>query len=125
MKLKGKVHLAMDGTMTFSSEVFDGHPFAVAVLEHQVELNDSFRYDRTEVNGWLFVDQEAQQDERCYLTLPSPSIQFGKQVLVRATQLMPRIASLSDFRPQRVTRSDAKSMVEKAIRIKGEKPDTK
>lgn len=101
MKLKGTVTLNDNNTYTFRSKLHDGTQFEVQVLEHDFEANELFEWDKLTVDGWLFVQQEAQQDNRCYLTLPKPSLQHGKQVLVHQYQLMPRNATLADFRPQR------------------------
>ena len=50
------------------------------------------------VDGWLFVQQEAQQGSVVYLTLPKPTIAHGKQIVVRDLQLMPRHGSIDDFK---------------------------
>jgi exosome complex RNA-binding protein Rrp4 len=54
------------------------------------------------VDGWLHVVQEAQQDTRCYLTLPKPSLQHGRQILAHVLSLMPRVTSINDFKPQKM-----------------------
>ena len=100
VKLKGQVRLSEDGFMSFHGTLHDGTPFSMRVTEHDVELNDVLHYGNKQVDGWLFVVQEAKQDTRCYLTLPKPTINFGKQILVHEYQLMPRNATLADFRPQ-------------------------
>lgn len=100
MKLQGRIHLEDDRSLTFSSVMFDGTPFSLRVDQFDIEKNDEFLPSRRTVDGWLFVQQEAQQESRVYLTLPKPTIQFGKQVVVRNLQLMPRNVTLADFRPQ-------------------------
>ena len=99
MKLQGRISLEDDNSLTFSSTLYDLTPFSLRVDQNDVEQNDSFIASRT-VDGWLFVIQEAQQSDRVYLTLPKPTIQFGKQVVVRDLQLMPRNVTLADFNPQ-------------------------
>lgn len=83
----------------------DETPFSMVVAEHDVELNDEFTSEKSTVDGWLFVTQEAQQDTRCYLTLPKPTLQFGKQVVVHELQLMPLNAKIEDFRPKTLEKS--------------------
>lgn len=100
MKLKGRVLKESNGLLTFSSKMHDETPFSMQIDEHDVQLNDEFNSDRNTVDGWLFVVQEAQQDTRCYLTLPKATLQFGKQVVVKDFQLMPLNATLESFNPK-------------------------
>jgi len=97
MKLKGRIVLNDDATMTFRSTLYDGTQFSLTVTEHDIQKNVSFRHDRRTVDGWLYVQQESQQDTRVYLTLPKPTVEFGKQILVNEVQLMPRQSSAADF----------------------------
>lgn len=100
MKLRGTIYLEDDLTFTFRGEQFDHTPFSLMVDQFDVERNEEFLPSRRTVSGWLFVQQEAQQGDRVYLTLPKPTIQFGKQVVVSALNLMPRNATLADFGAQ-------------------------
>ena len=100
VKLRGKLKLEANNTVTFMSTIHDGTPFSLTVFNHDYEQNEEFTDEKNLVDGWLFVIQEAQQDKRCYLTLPRPSIVHDKQILVHEFQLMPRSASIADFRPQ-------------------------
>jgi hypothetical protein len=100
MKLKGRIVLEDDRGLNFFGEFYDGTPFSLRVDQFDIELNDEFLPSRRSVDGWLFVAQEAKQADRCYLTLPKPTIQFGKQVVVRALDLMPRRVTIADFGPQ-------------------------
>jgi hypothetical protein len=100
MKLRGQVRLNMDRTFDYLGELYDGTQFEVRVDIHDFELNDDFTPDNYQVDGWLYVVQEAQQGDRCALTLPKPHITFGKQVTANELQLMPRVSSIADFRPQ-------------------------
>lgn len=112
MKLKGYVQQEKDSTLTFHSTLHDNSPFEIKVSEHNVQMNQPFRKDRTRVEGWLFIQQEAQQDNRVYITLPAPSLQHGHHILVHEYQLMPREATLADFgaksKPKGVTVKKAK-----------------
>ncbi len=101
MKLQGQITLENDHSMTFSGVFYDSTPFSLRVDQFDVERNEEFLPSRRTVNGWLYVQQEAQQADRVYLTLPKPTIQFGKQVVVRDLQLMPRSATIADFHPQK------------------------
>lgn len=108
MKLRGQVRMNMDRTFTFLSTMYDGTPFDLQVSVYDFEQNDDFAPDRYVVDGWLFVVHEAAQGGRCYLTLPKPSIRFGRQVVVNELQLMPRNATLADFRPQTLGGANAR-----------------
>jgi outer membrane usher protein FimD/PapC len=101
MKLSGQLRLNMNKTITFMSTIYDGTPFECNVDIHDYEQNEEFQPGKYTVDGWLFVVQEAKQDDKCYLTLPKPSIVFGRQILVKELQLMPRAASIADFKPQK------------------------
>lgn len=114
MKLRGRIVLNDDATMTFRSTLYDDTPFSLTVGEHDIEKNAIFRTDRRTVDGWLHVQQESQQDTRVYLTLPKPTLEYGKQILVNEIQLMPRQTSISDFRPEKkkAKKSAKKKVVE-------------
>lgn len=103
MKLKGQVRLNMDRSYTFIGKLYDQTQFDVEnVTIHDFETIDEFEPNKYTVDGWLYVVQEAKQDTRVYLTLPKPSITHGKQILVNELQLMPRSASINDFKPQKM-----------------------
>lgn len=111
VKLKGVVHLEKNGIKTFSSKMHDGTEFKVQVIsDNDIELNDDLNHENSFVDGWLMVIQEAQQDTRCYLTLPSPSLVHGRQVVVQDWQLMPRSATLDDFKPRKQGKSTSSSI---------------
>ena len=97
MKLKGYIMLENNRSLTFTGEMCDHTQFSITVDQFDIELNEDFLPSRRRVRGWLYVTQEAQQGSRVYLTLPKPSLQFGKQVTVSEFQLMPRNATLADF----------------------------
>lgn len=101
VKLKGTIQLFMDRSMKFFGKLYDGSQFEITVDQHDVELNEEFQPDKLTVEGWCYVVQEAQQADRCYLTLPKPSLAHGRQILVNELQLMPRVSSIADFRPQK------------------------
>jgi hypothetical protein len=102
MKLRGQVRLNMDRTFTFISSLYDGTQFELPIDQHDFEQNDDFIPGKYTVDGWLFVTQEAKQADRCYLTLPKPTLQYGKQILVNELQLMPRGLTIDDFKPQKM-----------------------
>jgi len=115
VKLRGKLKLEANDSVTFMSTIHDGTPFSLTVFNHDYEQNEEFTEDKKVVNGWLYVIQEAQQDKRCYLTLPKPSITYGKQIVVHELQLMPRNASIADFRPQTQGGKTASSQKEVSV----------
>lgn len=103
MKLKGKVQLETDRQLIFHGELYDHTPFSLKVDQFDIELNELFRPSKMTVDGWLFVQQEARQDSRVYVTLPKPTIQFGSHVLVHQLSLMPINATLADFGVQKLS----------------------
>jgi|SaaInlV_165m_DNA_3_1040750.scaffolds.fasta_scaffold105123_1 hypothetical protein len=98
MKLRGRILLEDDRTLTFHSTLHDNSAFSMPVDQFDVELNDPFTSSKRTVDGWLMVQQEAQQGSVVYLTLPKPTIAHGKQIVVRDLQLMPRQSSIDDFK---------------------------
>lgn len=89
------------GRYTAIAEMFDGTAFTVKVPFTDCEFTDSLPTNgQPTVNGWLFVIQEARQDDRVSITLPAASDQFGRNVTVNNLSLMPRIASVDMFHPQ-------------------------
>jgi hypothetical protein len=100
MKLKGTIQLCLDRSMKFFGKMYDGTPFDITVDQHDIQVNEEFSPEKLTVEGWCNVMQEAQQGDKCYLTLPKASIAHGKQILVNELQLMPLAASIADFRPQ-------------------------
>ena len=98
MKLRGRIYLEDDRKLTFHGELYDDQPFSMPVDQFDVELNTPFLPSNRWVDGWLFVQQEAQQGSVVYLTLPKPVIAHGKQISVRDLQLMPRYSSIDDFK---------------------------
>jgi hypothetical protein len=98
MKLKGRILL--NSEMVYSSSMHDGTPFSMAVDQHDVQLNEELTEGNT-VDGWLFVIQEGQQADRCSITLPKPTLQFGKQIIVKDLQLMPLNITIESFNPKK------------------------
>lgn len=98
MKLRGTVKMEDDGSLTFNGKLYDNSPLSVPnVGSHDIELNESFLVSKRTVNGWLFVVKEAQQGDRCSITLPKPNIQYGHRVAVSQYELMPLDATLSQM----------------------------
>jgi hypothetical protein len=106
MKLRGKITLEQDRSLTFHGEVFDGTPFTCRVSPHDVQMNEEFLPSRLSITGFLFVDQEGKSGGICYLTLPKPSETFGRQISVKDHQLMPREVKLADFGPKNKTSAE-------------------
>lgn len=103
MKLRGKIKLESDNMLSFHGEMFDGTPFSLNVDQFDVQLNEAFLPSKTTVDGFLFVVQEAEQGEVCYLTLPKPSITYGKHLSVKKHLLNSRHINIKDFNPQNPT----------------------
>lgn len=122
MKLKGKIRKESSGDLIYICKLHDGTPFSMPISEYDVELNENFDSEKTIVDGWLFVTQEAQQDSRCYLTLPKPTLQFGKQIVVNEIQLMPLKATLNSFNPH--SPFDAQILAAKAVSERSKKKDS-
>ena len=101
MKLKGFLRLNQDRSILFEGNLYDGSSFSITPTQHDYELSEEFMPKKLRVPGWLYVQQESQQGDRVYVTLPKPSLQHGHHVLVRDLQLMPRSVSLADFRPEK------------------------
>ena len=100
-KLSGFISLESDRSLKFSSKLYDGTSFSLNVDQVDVQLNEDFRPSKTVVTGFLFVQQEAQQSDICYLTLPKPTLNYGRQITVKSIQLMPREVSIKNFNPQK------------------------
>lgn len=103
MKLRGTITLEADRSLKFHGNLYDGTPFELQVDQFDVQINEEFRPSRTTVMGFLFVQQEAQQGDLCYLTLPKPTLNFGRQISVKNLQLMPREVTLAAFNPKKKT----------------------
>jgi|694.fasta_scaffold55069_8 hypothetical protein len=87
MKLKGEVVRQQDA-LIFTGEHFDGTPFSLKTTEADIHLKEPFTDKIDTVECVLHVVLEGQQDSRCYLTLPQPSLQYGRQVTVNRGQLL-------------------------------------
>ena len=70
MKLRGRIK-KQDKLQYFQGFLLDGTPFDLMVGEHDIESSDP---TQDESDGYLFVTMEGKQDDKCYLTLPKPSI---------------------------------------------------
>lgn len=97
MKLWGDIVNTPNGFI-FESTHCDGTFFSLPVFPDDVQIAGEFVKDVAQ--GWLYVIQEGQQDVRCYITLPRPSLQFGKHITVNQSQLDLRASSVSDFKPR-------------------------
>ena len=97
MKLWGDIVKTPKGFI-FESNHCDGTFFSLPVFPDDVQIAGEFV--KGVAQGWLYVVQEGQQDVRCYITLPRPSLQFGKHITVNQSQLDSRATSVSDFKPR-------------------------
>jgi hypothetical protein len=87
MKLKGELTL-QDGVLLFTSTHYDGTPFSVKTTEADLQFKELPNDQIEPIECVLYVILEGQQDSRCYLTLPQPSLQYGRQVTVNRGQLL-------------------------------------
>lgn len=101
MKLQGRVFLEKDRTLRFESTIYDGQKFSLKVTQFDVALGGSFKPSKMYVDAHLFVVCEAQQGDVCYVTLPKPTIQHGRQVTIKEHLLQPRDVKLEDFKPEK------------------------
>lgn len=87
MKLKGQVQRNKN-ELTFISTLWDGTSFSIPVTEEHLQLKEELTDANQNSEAVLYVLMEAQQDSRCYLTLPQPSLRHGHQVVVNRGQLL-------------------------------------
>jgi hypothetical protein len=85
-----------------SAVMFDGTPLSFKTERHNVELNEDITLERPTVTGWVNVQHEAQQGSLVKITLPSPSLEYGKNVNVEQNVLMPLGVSLDRFNPRKI-----------------------
>lgn len=97
MKLRCKIAPTVEagekGMVIASSQQYDGSPFSIKINEVNVMYSSD-----TSSDGWIAVKSTGQQGDRYAITLPAPSIQFGKQVTVKDVQLAPLHTSLDMFK---------------------------
>ena len=97
MKLRGVAIEASNG-LIFQCTHFDGTPFCIPVSLEDVQLMGEFAQNKC--HCWLLVTQEGQQDVRCYIRMPRPSLQFGKFLTVHESQLDSLATSAKDYKPR-------------------------
>jgi hypothetical protein len=104
VRLLGRVRSDDQGQMIFTSKLHDGTPLSVVVTECDIQLNGTLDEKDNSTSAFLYVVQEAQQDHRCYLTLPKPSVRFGKSVTVHYSLLSSPYTKLENFHPRVLNR---------------------
>lgn len=82
--------------------LFDDTPLSFKTEQHNVELNEEITPTRKTVQGWVNVTHVAQQGSQVHIALPSPSIEFGKNVHVNQLVLMPLGLSIEHFNSQKI-----------------------
>lgn len=80
-----------------STNQFDGTEVVFKTSQYNVQLNEPITAEKPAVVGWVSVTQEAKQGKLVAITLPSPSINFGKNISVDETQLLPLGVSIANF----------------------------
>ena len=102
VKLSGMVILNQNKTLSFEGQLYDGQTFTVDNLrEWDVKTVQNFLPSRTRVSGYMFVMQQAQQNDVCYVTLPRPSLVHGKHVNVKSLYVLPAHQKIEDFNPSK------------------------
>ena len=79
--------------------------------QFDVQMNEEFLPSKTTVTGFLFVQQEAQQGDICYLTLPKPCLPYGRQITVHSLQLMDKNVTIDSFNPKKKSAPNKPSQV--------------
>ena len=97
MRLLGRIYLNDQQEIIFTSELHDGTPFHLVVSENDIQINGLLDEKDNTTPAFLYVVQAAQQDHRCYLTLPKPSLRFGKSVIVHLSLLTNATLKLESF----------------------------
>lgn len=100
MRLKGSVKLNDQNQMTFVGNLHDNTSFSILVSEYDVQSNGNLNEKDFSIPAFLFVTQEAQQDHRCYVTLPQPDLRFGRHVMVHRSNLIQPSLKLENFKPR-------------------------
>lgn len=77
---------------------FDGTPVTIKTSFYNVELSQPITPENPTVFGVIHVVQEAKQGSLVAITLPSPSLEFGKNINVNESQLTPLGATIANFR---------------------------
>lgn len=99
MRLKGRVKLNDQNKMVFIGNLYDNTQFSLLISEYDVQSNGNLDDKDHSIPAFLFVTQEAQQDNRCYVTLPQPDIRFGRHVMVHQSNLLQPCLKIENFNP--------------------------
>lgn len=104
MKLRCKVSIDHESPWMFrvNAVMFDGTPLSFKTERHNVELSDPIAEEVPVVDGYVQVTQVAQQESLIYITLPSPSLEFGKNVNVHKNTLMPMGVTIENFKTKTI-----------------------
>lgn len=100
MKLRCNVSVSEETPSMYriSTSHFDGTAVTFKTSPHNVETSLPISGENPTVLGWVMVVQEAKQGTRVAVTLPSPSIEFGRNISVHEDHLMPYGISINNFR---------------------------
>ena len=100
MNLRCKVSVSQETPSMYHicTAQFDGTPVNFKTSMHNVELSLPLTEEQPWVIGWVQVVQEAKQGARVAITLPSPTIEFGRNISVHEDQLMPLGVTIDHFR---------------------------
>ena len=104
MKLRCTVSTDHESPWMFrvNATMFDGTPLSFKTERHNVDLSDPITEENPTVGGYVHVTHVAQQGSVVYITLPSPSLEFGKNVNVHEDVLMPVGVTIENFKTRTV-----------------------
>lgn len=99
MKVRSRIKPIADalGWYEVTSSHYDGTPFTVKVKANCVQLNEQPTEEHDTVDGFLYVEQVGQQEDKCSIVLPVASILYGKNVTVSDKNLLPQHVTLNHF----------------------------
>ena len=105
MKMRCKISVDQDSPWMFRvrAALFDGTPLSFKTEKGNVELSDPITEESPSVDGWVHVTHVGQQHDLVLIVLPSPSLEFGKNVNVNEMVLMPLGVTIDRFNPTKVT----------------------
>lgn len=112
MNLKGKVNKNKNN-LTFDGVLYDGTPFSLGIIEADLDLNENLAENVQDFEALLKVDLLAQQDARCSITLPQPTLRYGHQITVNRQQLVfpvptSLVAKIQDSKKPKIEESKIK-----------------
>lgn len=97
MKIRSTIKSCGVGVYEVTSQHYDGTPFIVKANSKQIQFNDPLEEENQAVSGFLYVEQVGEQGDRAFIVLPTPSIQYGKNICVSTNMLRPMHDSIENY----------------------------